>query len=62
MLEHGARLEVAQLGLDKRTQVARRAVLHGKDRVQLVVVLDDHAGTHLGGGNRHEELLLLLEL
>jgi hypothetical protein len=33
-------------------------MLHGKYRVEVVVVLDDHAGTHLGGWNRHVEELL----
>jgi hypothetical protein len=28
-------------------------VLHAEDGVQFIVVLDDHARTHLGGGNRH---------
>jgi hypothetical protein len=25
-----------------------------ENQVKLVVVLDDHAGTHLSGGNRHK--------
>jgi hypothetical protein len=29
-------------------------VLHLEDQVQRVVVLDDHARTHLSGGNRHK--------
>ncbi len=55
VLEHGARFQVAQLGLDKGAQIARGAVLHFEDKVQLVVVLDDHARTHLSGGNRHKK-------
>ena len=54
VLEHGAGADVAQLGLDEGAQVAGRAVLDLEDQVQLVVVLDDHAGTHLSGGNRHK--------
>ena len=53
MLEHGAGPQVAQFGLDEGAQVAGRAVLHLEDQMQLVVVLDDHARTHLSGGNRH---------
>ena len=55
MLEHGAGAQVAQLGLDEGAQVAGGPVLHAEDGVQIVVVLDDHARTHLGGGNRHNE-------
>ena len=58
MLEHGAGAEVAQFGLDEGAQVAGGAVFDLEDQVQLVVVLDDHAGTHLGGGNRHRLKLL----
>jgi hypothetical protein len=29
-------------------------VLNLEHQVKLVVVLDDHAGTHLRGGNRHK--------
>jgi hypothetical protein len=29
-------------------------MLNAEDRVQLVIVLDDHARTHLCGGNRHK--------
>ena len=54
VLEHGAGAEVAQLGLDERAQVAGCTVLDLENQVQLVVVLDDHAGTHLSGGNRHK--------
>jgi hypothetical protein len=49
---------VRRLGLDEGAQVAGGAVLDCKDRVQLIVELDDHAGTHLGGGHRHREELL----
>ena len=58
VLEHGAGVQVAQLGLDERAQVAGGAVLHLEDQVELIVVLDDHARTHLSGGNRHREELL----
>src|SRR5277367_5903228 len=59
VLKHGTGAQVAQLGLDKGAQVARRAMLDGKDGMQLVVVLDDHARTHLCGGNRHKGKKLL---
>src|SRR5580698_5893279 len=55
MLEHGAGTQIAELGLDERAQVSRGPMLNGEDRVQLVVVLDDHARTHLCGGNRHKK-------
>jgi hypothetical protein len=29
-------------------------VLDFKNQMKLIVVLDDHAGTHLRGGNRHK--------
>ena len=45
MLEHGAGAQVAQLGLDEGAQVAGRAVLDAENGVQIIVVLDDHAGT-----------------
>src|SRR5215471_21378904 len=54
MLEHGAGADVAQLGLDERAQVARRAMLYCKDQMKVVVVLDDHPRTHLGCWNCHE--------
>jgi hypothetical protein len=53
VLEHGSGTQVAQLGLDKGAQVAGRAVLDGEYGVQIIVVLDDHAGTQLGGRDRH---------
>jgi hypothetical protein len=28
-------------------------VLHAEDRVQIIIVFNDHAGTKLGGGDRH---------
>ncbi len=56
--EHGAGADIAQLGLDEGAQVARGTVLHGEDEVEVVVVLDDHAWAHLGGGNRHRIKLL----
>ncbi len=54
MLEHRAGLKIAQFGLDEGAQVAGSAVLNLKDQMQLVVVLDNHARTHLSGGNRHK--------
>src|ERR1019366_9633080 len=53
VLEHGSSTEVAQFGLDEGAQVSRGAVFHAEHRVQLIVMLDDHAGTHLCGWNRH---------
>src|ERR1700743_2348082 len=52
VLEHGARAQVPQLGLDKGAQVAGRTMLDRKNGMQLIVVLDDHARTHLCGGDR----------
>jgi hypothetical protein len=43
VLKHGAGAQVPQFGLDKRAQIARGAVLDAEYRVQIVVVLDDHA-------------------
>ncbi len=62
VLEHGAGTQVAQLGLDEGAQVAGRAVLDPEHGVQIIVVLDDHAGTQLGGGNRHATDNLLRKL
>ena len=45
MFEHGAGLEIAQLGLDEGAQVAGRAMLDFENQVKLIVVLDDHART-----------------
>ncbi len=42
-----------ELGLDEGAEIAGRAVLDGEDKMQIVLELDDHAGTHLCGGNRH---------
>src|SRR5205814_1120956 len=53
VLEHGAGAQVAELGLNEGAQVTRGAVLHFEDGVQLPVVLDDHARTHLGCWDRH---------
>src|SRR5580704_11153094 len=53
VFEHGAGTQVAQFGLNEGPQVAGRAVFDGKNRVQIIVVLDDHAGTQLGGRDRH---------
>src|SRR4029077_5138636 len=62
VLEHGAGAQVAQLGLDEGAQVARRTVLDAEHGMQIVVVLDDHAGTELGGRNRHAADCLLERL
>src|ERR1035437_6152156 len=53
VLEHGAGAKVTQFGLDEGAQVSRSAVFHAEHRVQLIVMLYDHAGTHLCGWNRH---------
>jgi hypothetical protein len=45
MLEHGAGAQVTQLGLDEGAKVAGGAVLNAEDGMQIIVVLDDHAGT-----------------
>src|SRR5258705_12634739 len=55
VLEHGSGAQITQLSLNESAQVARGAMLHAENSVQLIVVLDDHARTHLGGGNRHTE-------
>jgi len=48
VLEHGAGPYIPQLGLNEGTQVARGTVRNAKNRVQIVVVLDNHARTQLG--------------
>jgi hypothetical protein len=53
MLKHGSGAKIAQLGLDEGAQVTRSAVFDAEYGVQIIVVLDDHAGTHLGGRDRH---------
>jgi hypothetical protein len=53
VLKHGTGAQVAQFGLDESTQVAGRAVFDAENGVQIIVVLDDHAGTQLGGRDRH---------
>src|SRR6185437_6425862 len=53
VLEHGAGAQVAEFGLDEGAKIARRPVLDAEHGVQVVVVLDDHAGAELGRGNRH---------
>jgi len=53
VFEHGAGSQVAQLGLNKCPQVAGGAVFDAEDGVQIIVVLDDHARTKLGGRDRH---------
>ena len=53
MLEHGAGTEVAQLRLDESAEVAGGTVLDAEYGMQVIVVLDDHAGTELGRWNRH---------
>jgi hypothetical protein len=51
VLEHGSGAQVAQLGLDESAKIAWGAVLDAEHRVQIIIVLDDHAGTHLCGWN-----------
>src|SRR5713101_941226 len=53
MLEHGAGAQVAELGLDESAQVAGSTVLDAEHGMQIIVVLDDHAGAELGRRNRH---------
>ena len=53
VFEHGSGTQVAQLGLNKSAQVTGRAVFYAENGVQIIVVLDDHAGTKLGGRDRH---------
>ena len=53
VLEHRSGAQVAQLGLDEGAQIARGTVLDAEHGMQVIVVLDDHAGAHLGGWNRH---------
>src|SRR5579872_1323457 len=53
VLKHGAGADVPQLGLDEGPQVPWGAVLDTEDQVQVVVVLNDHARTHLGCWNSH---------
>ena len=55
MLEHGSGTQVAKLGLNESAQIARRAVLNAEHRMQIIVVLNDHARTQLCGWNRHAE-------
>src|SRR5579864_8573589 len=55
VLEHGARAQIAQLGLDESAKIARRAVLHTEHGMKVIVVLDDHAGAELRGRDRHRE-------
>jgi hypothetical protein len=55
---HGAGADVLELGLDEGAQVAGGAVLDGEDEVKVVFEFDDHAGAHLGGGNRQVKLLI----
>src|SRR6202521_3115109 len=44
---------MAQFRLDESAEVARGAVLNAENGMQVIVVLDDHAGTELGCWNRH---------
>ena len=53
VLKHGSGAKVAQFRLYKGTQISWRAVLYAEHGMQIIVVLDDHAGTELGGWNRH---------
>jgi hypothetical protein len=47
MLHHGAGAEIPHFHLDESAQVARGAMFHLEDRVQLFVELDHHARTQL---------------
>src|SRR5438270_13236722 len=66
VLEHGAGAQIAQLGLDECAQIARSAVLNAEDGMKVVVVLDDHAWTHLCCWNCHysssPEILIVCRL
>ena len=53
MLEHGAGAKIAQFGLDEGPQIAGSPVLDAEYGVQIIVVLDDHAGAQLCGRDRH---------
>jgi len=53
MFEHGAGTKIAQLGLDEGTKVAGRAVFDAEYGMQIIIVLDDHAGAQLSGRDRH---------
>src|SRR6202521_289009 len=44
---------MAQFRLDESAEVARGAVLNAENGMQVIVVLDDHAGTELCCLNRH---------
>ena len=59
VFEHGASPQVAQFGLNEGTQVTRGAVLDAENGMQIVIVLDDHAGTKLRSGDRHYRVRLL---
>ena len=52
--KHCAGAYIAKLRLDKRAEVARRAVLHREHQVKVVLEFDDHARAHLRCGNRHK--------
>jgi hypothetical protein len=53
VLKHRAGAQIAQLGLNKCAQVAGCAVRHAENRMQVVVVFDNHARTQLGRRNSH---------
>ena len=53
MLEHGARAQIPQLGLNERPQIPWRTMLNAKNRMQIIIMLDDHSGAELGCGNTH---------
>src|SRR5690349_1854180 len=59
IFEHRIGAQVSQLRLDKGAKVAGGAVLDAKDKVQVLVVLDDHTRTHLCGWNGHSKISLL---
>src|SRR5579863_108903 len=53
VLEHGAGAQIAQFGLNEGAQVAGSTVLDAKNGMQIIVMLDDHAGAKLGRRNSH---------
>src|SRR5581483_8906091 len=53
VLKHSSGAQVPQFSLDECAKVAGGAVFHTEYRMQVVIVLNDHAGTQLGGWNRH---------
>jgi hypothetical protein len=56
MLEAGARLQVAQLGLHHRPEVPRRVVPEFDDAAGLAIENNDHSAPDLGCWYRHDFL------